>query len=272
MAARRGKAAAAGRIRVGIGGWTFEPWRGTFYPKGLPHKQELEYASRKLTSIEINGTFYRTQKPATFRAWRGETPDDFVFAVKAPRYATHRRVLAEAGDSVARFLDSGLLELGAKLGPILWQLMPTAKFDADDMARFLDLLPAQHGGEAIRHAIEVRHESFACTDFVGLLRQRNVAVVTVESGKHTPINDVTADFVYARLEGAVASQKTGYAPAALDAWAQRLRDWAEGGVPRDLEGLDTPPAAQPRDVFAYFISGAKERNPAAAMAMIEKLS
>jgi uncharacterized protein YecE (DUF72 family) len=272
MAARAKSKAAAGRIRVGVGGWTFEPWRGLFYPKGLPHARELEYASQHLTSIEINGTFYRTQKPATFRSWRDETPDDFVFALKAPRYATHRRVLAEAGDSIARFLDSGLLELGSKLGPILWQLMPTAKFNADDMARFLDLLPAEHGGKKIRHTIEVRHESFACAEFVKLLRQHNVAVVTVESDKHTAINDVTADFVYARLEGSQAKEKTGYAPAALDAWEKRLRAWAEGGAPRDLDCIEKAPAAQPRDVFAYFISGAKERNPAAAMAMIERLS
>jgi uncharacterized protein YecE (DUF72 family) len=272
MAARQTKAAAPGRIRIGIGGWTFEPWRGTFYPKGLPHKQELEYASGKLTSIEINGTFYRTQTPSTFRNWRDETPDDFVFSLKAPRYATHRRVLAEAGDSVKRFMDSGLLELGAKLGPILWQLMPTAKFNADDMAGFLDLLPAEHGGKKIRHAIEVRHESFACAVFVKLLRAHNVAVVTVESGKHTPINDVTADFVYARLENSVAGEKTGYSSAALGAWEKRLREWAAGGAPRDLDRIEKAPAAQPRDVFAYFISGAKERNPAAAMAMIERLS
>jgi uncharacterized protein YecE (DUF72 family) len=271
MAARQGKAAAAGRIHIGIGGWTFEPWRGVFYPKGLPHKQELEYASGKLTSIEINGTFYRTQTPSTFRGWRDGVPDGFVFAVKAPRYATHRRVLAEAGDSVTRFLDSGLIEMGAKLGPILWQLMPTAKFDKDDMARFLDLLPAEHRGQRLRHAVEVRHESFASADFVRLLRDRNIAVVAVESGKHTPINDVTADFVYARLENSVAAQKTGYAPAALDAWAKRLREWAAGNAPRDLDCIEKAPEAKARDVFAYFISGAKERNPAAAMAMIERL-
>jgi uncharacterized protein YecE (DUF72 family) len=269
----RGKAkGAAGRIRIGVGGWTFEPWRGLFYPKGLPHARELEYASQHLTSIEINGTFYRTQKPATFRAWRDETPDDFVFAVKAPRYATHRRVLAEAGDSVQRFIESGLLEMGDKLGPILWQLMPTAKFDADDMARFLDLLPAEHGGTKVRHAVEVRHESFACTEFVDLLRQRNIAAVIVESDKHAAINDITSDFVYARLERSQAKEKTGYAPAALDAWEKRLRVWAQGGVPDDLAVLAKAPPTGSRDVFAYFISGAKERNPAAAMAMIERLS
>jgi uncharacterized protein YecE (DUF72 family) len=271
MAARGKTKASAGKIRIGVGGWTFEPWRGLFYPKGLPHARELEYAGQHLTSIEINGTFYHTQKPATFKAWHDEVPAGFVFALKAPRYATHRRVLAEAGDSVRRFLDSGLLEMKDKLGPILWQLMPTAKFDADDMQHFLDLLPAEHGGAKLRHAIEVRHESFACAAFVKLLRERNVAVVIVESDKHTAINDVTADFVYARLEGAQAKEKTGYPAAALDAWEKRLRKWAEGGVPADLKTIAKAPPAQPRDVFAYFISGAKERNPAAAMAMIERL-
>jgi len=271
-ARRQGKTAPTGRVHVGIGGWTFEPWRGVFYPKGLPHARELEYAAQRLTSIEINGTFYRTQKPATFRAWRDETPDDFVFAVKAPRYATHRRVLAEAGDSVSRFLDSGLLELGPKLGPVLWQLMPTAKFATDDMARFLDLLPATHGGQKIRHAIEVRHESFACAEFVRLLRNHNVAVVIVASDKHTAINDVTADFVYARIEHAQEKLPEGYPPAELDAWTKRLRAWADGGAPKDLKLIDKAPPAQPRDVFAYFISAAKVRNPAAAMAVIERLS
>jgi uncharacterized protein YecE (DUF72 family) len=270
MPARR-KGAPSGGIRVGVGGWTFEPWRGVFYPKGLPHARELEYASQRLTSIEINGTFYRTQKPATFRAWRDGTPDDFMFAVKAPRYATHRRVLAEAGDSIGRFLDSGLLELGPKLGPILWQLMPTAKFAADDMARFLDLLPAAHGGRKLRHAIEVRHASFACAEFVTLLRQRNVAAVIVDSDKHAAINDVTADFVYTRIEQAEEDLPEGYPPAALDAWAKRFRTWSEGGAPKDLKPVDKPAAATPRDVFAYFISAAKVRNPAAAMAVIGRL-
>ena len=259
-------------IRVGVGGWTYEPWRGTFYPKDLKHADELKFASRHLTTIEINGTFYRTQKPSTFRAWRDETPDDFVYAVKAPRYATHRRVLAEAGDSVARFLDSGLLELGPKLGPLLWQLMPTAKFAADDMARFLDLLPAEHGGQRLRHAVEVRHESFACAEFVRLLRERNVAVVIVASDKHTAINDVTADFVYTRIEHAQEKLKEGYPPAELDAWAKRLQTWAEGGAPKDLKPIEKAAPVQPRDVFAYFISAAKVRNPAAAMAVIGRLA
>lgn len=274
MAARRAqgsRSAPQGRIRVGVGGWTFAPWRGVFYPKGLPHHRELEYASQHLTAIEINGTFYRTQKPATFRQWRDQTPADFVFSVKAPRYATHRKVLAEAGGSIGRFFGSGVLELGDKLGPILWQLMPSAKFDASDLAAFLDLLPRRAGGRSLRHAIEVRHDSFADPDFVRLLREHNVAVVAVDSDTHSAIHDVTADFVYSRLERAVDSKPAGYDAASLDAWAKRLKIWAEGGEPDGLVRHASAAPAAPRDVFAFFIGGAKVRNPAAAKAVIERL-
>jgi uncharacterized protein YecE (DUF72 family) len=274
MAARgskQEKSVGAGRIRVGIGGWTFEPWRGAFYPKGLAQTRELEYASGKVTSIEINGTFYRTQKPSTFRQWRDQTPDGFVFSVKAPRYATHRRVLAEAGESIGRFIESGLTELGDKLGPILWQLMPTAKFDAADLAAFLKLLPAKHDGRALRHVLEVRHESFAQAAFVKLLRDHNVAAVAVDSDKHAAIHDVTADFVYLRLERTAEKEPTGYPPAAMAAWAGRLKAWAAGQEPADAVRHGAAASPKPRDVFAYFISGAKVRNPAAAMAMLERL-
>jgi uncharacterized protein YecE (DUF72 family) len=260
-------------IRVGIGGWTYEPWRGVFYPPKLKHADELGYASRKLTSIEINGTFYRAQKPESFRQWAQATPDGFVFSLKASRYSTHRRVLAEAAPSVERFLNSGIVELGDKLGPILWQMPPTTTFREDDFAAFLKLLPATHEGRRLRHAVEVRHKSFCTGEFVALLRAHNVAVVYVESGKHTPIADVTADFIYARLQGTVAEEPTGYPPAELERWVKRVRAWEKGESPKDLPPLLAPavPGSSPRDCFIYFISGAKERAPAAAMAMIERL-
>jgi uncharacterized protein YecE (DUF72 family) len=259
-------------IRVGIGGWVFAPWRGEFYPKGLPQARELEHASRKLTSIEINGTFYRTQKPDSFRKWAAETPDDFVFSLKGPQFATNRRVLAEAGESVERFFGSGVLELKSKLGPILWQMAPTKKFDPEDFAGFLALLPQQLDGRTIRHVVEVRHESFLVPAFIALLRKFSVAAVLVESAKHPLIADVTGDFVYARLQGTVEKEKTGYPPKALDLWAKRSQVWAEGGAPDDLATIaGEKPAKAKRDVFIYMISGAKVRAPAAAMALIERL-
>jgi uncharacterized protein YecE (DUF72 family) len=259
-------------IRVGIGGWVSKPWRGAFYPKGLPQAQELTYASRHLTSIEINGTFYRTQKPASFRKWAEETPDGFVFSLKGPQFATNRRVLAEAGPSVERFFASGVLELGPKLGPVLWQMAPTKRFDPEDFAAFLALLPPRVDGKAIRHVVEVRHESFVTPAFIELLRKFSVAVVLVESAKHPPIADVTSDFVYLRLQGTSEKVATGYPPKALDTWAKRARTWAGGGVPDDLATLaEKPPAKQRRDVFIYMISGAKVRAPAAAMALIERV-
>jgi uncharacterized protein YecE (DUF72 family) len=259
-------------IRVGIGGWVFEPWRGEFYPKGLPKAQELSYASRNLTSIEINSTFYRTQKPESFRKWAQETPDDFIFSLKGPQFATNRRVLAEAGESIERFFASGVLELKDKLGPILWQMAPTKKFDPDDFAGFLALLPKELAGRSIRHAVEVRHESFVTPAFVELARKFAVAIVLVESEKHPPIADVTSDFVYLRLQRTSDKAKTGYPPAALAAWAERARTWTAGGAPDDLPTVagQTPPKTK-RDVFVYMISGAKVRAPAAAMALLETL-
>jgi uncharacterized protein YecE (DUF72 family) len=259
-------------IRVGIGGWVFAPWRGEFYPKGLPPARELEYASHKLTAIEINATFYRTQQPASFRKWADATPDDFVFSVKAPRYATHRRVLAEAGESIERFFAGGVLELGAKLGPVLWQLHPGKKFEPDDFAAFLALLPASVEGKSIRHVVEVRHESFHSAEFIDLLRKFSIAAALVDSDKHPLIADVTADFVYARLQRTSEKNKTGYAPQLLDDWAERARAFADGRTPDDLDTIrDTIPAKAKRDVFLYMISGAKVRAPAAAMALIERL-
>ncbi|HEY7662543.1 MAG TPA: DUF72 domain-containing protein [Xanthobacteraceae bacterium] len=259
-------------IRVGIGGWVFPPWRGEFYPPGLPQTRELEYASRKLTSIEINGTFYGTQKPESFRKWAAETPDNFVFSVKGPRYATHRRVLAEAGQSIERFFASGVLELQDKLGPILWQFDARKAFDPDDFAGFLGLLPQRLAGRRIRHAVEVRHASFPVPEFIALLRKFSVVPVLADSPKHPLIADVAGDFVYARLERTAEKEKAGYPAPALDLWARRARTWAAGGAPDDLATIAGPPAAaSERDVFIYMISGAKVRAPAAARALIERL-
>ena len=263
---------AEGRIYTGIGGWTYEPWRGVFYPEGLPHARELAYAAAHLSSIEINGTFYRTQTPATFRKWASEVPDNFVFALKGPRYAVNRRVLAEAGDSIKRFLDSGVTELGARLGPLLWQFTPYKKFDEADFGKFLELLPAKFDGRSLRHVVEVRNDSFKTPAFIALLRRFGVAVVYAEHDIYTEIADIPADFVYARLQKGDEKLKTGYAPKALDAWAKRAQIWASGGEPKDLPRVDKRSAAKkPRDTFIYFIHEAKLRAPAAAMALIERL-
>jgi uncharacterized protein YecE (DUF72 family) len=259
-------------IRVGIGGWTFEPWRGAFYPRGLPHARELEYASRNLTTIEINGTFYRTQSRDSFRRWAQETPDDFVFSVKGHRNTVNRRQLAEAGESIEWFLGSGIAELGPKLGPLLWQFAPTKKFDEEDFTAFLDLLPKTLDGRPLMHAVEVRHDSFRAPAFIALARRFEVAVVFADSDKYPAIADVTGPFVYARLQRTVENEPAGYAPADLDAWAKRLRAWAGGKEPGDLPRVgEAAPGAKSRPVFAYMISGAKVRAPAAAMALIERL-
>jgi uncharacterized protein YecE (DUF72 family) len=263
---------AKSRIFVGIGGWTYEPWRGTFYPQGLTQKRELEYASSKLPSIEVNGTYYGSQKPESFAKWHDETPDDFIFALKGPRFATNRRVLAEAGSSIEKFLTSGITELKDKLGPINWQFMPTKKFDPEDFEGFLKLLPKNVDGRTLRHAVEVRHDSFKTPDFVALARAYNVAVIISGDADYPQIADVTAPFVYARIMGTVESKKLGYADKALDLWAERARLWASGGAPEDLETISPKKAEKkPRDVFLYVISGFKEKNPAAAMAISERL-
>ncbi|MBI3513697.1 MAG: DUF72 domain-containing protein [Proteobacteria bacterium] len=261
-------------IRIGIGGWTFAPWRGAFYPAKLPHAQELRYAGERLSSIEINGTFYRTQTPASFRKWAAETPDDFVFALKGSRYATHRKPLAEAAPSIERFLGSGPLTLGPKLGPVLWQFAPFLKFDPDDFGAFLKLLPHERDGTKLRHVVEARHASFADPRYIALLREHQVAHAIIESDKHPVIEDLTADFVYLRLERSQDDEPTGYSKKSLDRWATRIAAWASGGEPDDVTRLVNAPApkAKARDCFVYFISGAKVRNPAAAMAMIERVT
>lgn len=265
-------AAGHSHIRAGVGGWTFEPWRRNFFPPGLPHSRELEYASRKLSAIEVNGTYYGTLKPASFRKWHDETPDDFVFSLKASRYATNRRVLAEAGDSIQRFIESGISELGRKLGPIVWQFMPGKVFDARDFEAFLALLPKQVDGQALRHVVDVRHESFMTPDYLALARRYKVATVFTDADKFPSFADLTGGFAYARLMMSDAGLETGYEESALDTWAGRARQWAAGDTPADLPTLqDAPPQGKPRDVFVYFINGAKERAPAAAMAFLDRL-
>jgi len=244
----------AGKIYIGIGGLTFEPWRGVFYPGDLTQKRELEYASRKLTSIEINGTYYSSFKPASWAKWKSETPDGFVFAMKASRFCTNRRVLADAGESVQRYVAQGLTELGDRLGPINWQFMATKKFDPDDIAAFLELLPARAGTLPLRHALEVRHDSFKDKRFYDLCAKHNVAIVYAHDADFPEIDEPTADFTYARLMKSEDKVKTGYKPAELDKWAKKAKAWARKG-----------------DAFVYFISGAKVRNPAAAQALIERV-
>ncbi len=260
-------------IRVGIGGWTFEPWRGVFYPEGLSQSKELGFASRSVTSIEVNGTFYSTFKPPTFRKWNAETPDDFVFSLKAPRYAVNRKELAGAGESIGKFFESGLEELEGKLGPILWQFAATKKFVPDDFEAFLDLLPPKLGSRRLRHALEVRHPTFVAPEFVALARKHKMAVVFADSPKYPTQADYTADFYYARLQNAQADVSTGYTPKELDRWAGHANSWAKGEAPSTLTYAAPRKAdGATRDVFVYMINGAKERAPAAAMGLIERLN
>lgn len=263
----------SGQIHIGIGGWTFAPWRGVFYPEKLTQAKELSYAASKLTSIEINGTYYGSQKPESFRKWASEVPDGFIFSVKGPRFATNRRVLAEAGDSIQRFYDSGVLELRDRLGPVLWQFAPTKKFDEADFGKFLELLPRKLEGRVLRHVVEVRNDSFCAPSFIALLRKFAIPVVYADHQKYPAIADITADFVYARLQTGKDTVKTAYPPKALDQWAERLTLWSEGGEPDDLSRVDAASAKkQPRDVFAYVIHEGKIRAPAGAMELIARVT
>ena len=245
------------KIHIGVGGWTYEPWRGVFYPSDLTHKRELEYASRVLTSIEINGTYYSTFKPDSWMRWRDETPEGFVFSVKASRYCTNRKVLSDMGESMDRFLSQGMTALGDKLGPINWQFMATKKFDPVDFEGFLKLLPKERDGLRLRHALEVRNSTFASEQFHDLARKYGVAIVygqDEEAPEWPVIDQQTADFRYARLMSSREDEPTGMTSDELDRIANQARGWAETG-----------------EVFAYFIAGSKVRNPAAARALIEKL-
>jgi uncharacterized protein YecE (DUF72 family) len=258
-------------IRVGIGGWTFAPWRDNFYPRGLVQRRELEYASRHVSAIEINGTYYGTQKPATYAKWRDETPEGFLFSAKAPKRIMQSRVLGKTGHQIEDFIG-GIVELGPKLGPLVWQFDQGPRIEREDFAAFLDLLPPQAGGRRLQHVLDVRVDDFVDAGFIGLARSHGMATVFTDSTEHPSFADLTADFVYARLMRSQADIATGYSDAELDRWAARARLWASGGEPDDLPRI-APPAgkASRRDVFIYFISSAKERNPAAAMALLGKL-
>ncbi len=261
-----------GTIRAGIGGWTFEPWRGVFYPDKLKQAEELAYAARHVTAIEINSTYYSTQKPESFAKWAAAAPGGFRFSVKASRFATNRRVLAEAGESVGKFLNQGISELGDRLGPILWQFMPTKKFDPDDFGGFLKLLPDKLDGLPLRHVMEVRNETFATPEFVQLCRKHGAAICVSENDAYPMIPDVTADIVYARLLDGSDDIPTCYAPKDLDLWAGRFKAYAEGGVPGDLTPIDGGKAEKTaRDVYAFFIHSGKVRAPAGAMALLERV-
>ena len=254
-------------VRVGIGGWTFEPWQGTFYPEKLRAKDELAYAASKLKTIEVNGTYYSTQKPETFAKWASEVPDGFMFTLKASRYATNKKVLGEAGESIARFLNSGVAELGDHLGPILWQFMATKKFDPVDFEDFLKLLPESHAGVRLRHAVEVRHESFGTPEFAALLRKYGIGLVIADHAEYPMFADVTADFTYLRLQTGSDAEQRCYDAERLTQWVDRITRLHRGDCLDDL-GRAAPgehPDIQSRDVFAYFITEGKVNAPHGAM-------
>jgi uncharacterized protein YecE (DUF72 family) len=265
--------AKIGKIRAGMGGWTFEPWDKSFYPEKLAKARQLQFASRQVPTIEVNGTYYSSFKPNTFAKWANESPEGFVFSLKGNRFVTNRRVLAQAGESVTRFLDSGVSELGEKLGPILWQFAPTKKFDPQDFEAFLDLLPQSQDGVALRHAVEVRNPSFVTPEFIALARKYNVAIVYADHATYPAIADVTGDFVYARLQTGNDGNPTCYTQTELGEWAERAKIWAEGKAPGDLPCADPAEGApiKPRDVFVYFITGGKVHAPHGAMAFMERI-
>lgn len=259
-------------IRVGIGGWDFDDWRKTFYPPGLKKADALKYASRVLTTIEINATFYKAQGAESFRRWREETPDNFVFAVKGHRAVCAAAKLASVGERIDLFFASGVLELGDKLGPILWQLPHNKRFDREDLSAFLKLLPREANGRRLMHAIEPRHESFVDPAFVELVGDARVPIVYADSDDYPDIADITGDFVYARLQRSSSDVSTGYAASELDAWSTRAQSWHGGGAPENLRYVgNASPTNRSREVFVYFIAGAKMLNPVAAVALIARL-
>lgn len=264
---------ASGTIRTGIGGWNFAPWEGTFYPGDLPKKRQLEFASRQLATIEVNATYYGSQKPATFARWAEETPDNFIFSLKGNRFVTNRKVLSEAGESMTKFLTQGIDELGEKLGPLVWQFAPTKQFDPADFEGFLRLLPEQLKGLALRHVLEVRHSSFIDPEFVALARKYKTAICYAHHHDYPEIADVTADFVYGRLQKGEDDIPTAYSQNELDGWADCARLWAEGGTPENLPLADPAarPEIKPRDVFLYIIHEGKIRAPQGAQALQQRV-
>jgi uncharacterized protein YecE (DUF72 family) len=245
-------------IHVGIGGWDYDPWRGTFYPPGLPKARQLSFASRALTAIEINATFYKLQRTELFERWAAEVPESFVFAVKASRFCTNRKVLGEGGEAIARFCGQGFTRLGSRLGPILWQLAATKRFEPEDIAAFFALLPREQDSVPLRHVIEAPHESFRDERFVALAREAGVAICLVDDGTQPPPEDhATAAFAYARLKHSREEEPCGYSSLELDLWAERARGWSTDPV-------------TPRAVFLFVIGGAKVRAPAAAQALIAR--
>jgi uncharacterized protein YecE (DUF72 family) len=284
-------------IRIGISGWRYAPWRGVFYPKGLPQKRELEYAASKLNSLELNGSFYSLQRPENYASWHEQTPADFVFAIKGPRFITHIRRLRDAQTPLANFFASGLFALKEKLGPILWQLPPNFVFDAEKVETFLALLPRDTAAAAalsrehdqrlkgraltraeadrpLRYAMEVRHESFATKEFIEILRRHRIALVVADTAGKWPYGeDMTADFTYARLHGDEILYASGYTDAALDRWARRLTAWSAGKQPADTRtwGTKKPVRAKKRDVFVYFDNDVKVKAPFDAMALAERM-
>lgn len=259
-------------IHVGVGGWDFDPWRGTFYPEGLARTRQLEHLATRLNATEINATFYKLQSRELFERWAEMVPDDFRFAVKASRFCTNRKALGTAGDGIKNFLAQGLTALGDKLGPILWQFAASKQFDAAEMRAFMALLPECHEGVKLRHALEPRHDSFRCAEFVAMAREAGLAIVVADHETYPQIADLTADFVYARVQAATEDEPLGYSERALDRWAGVAKAWVEGEAPEGLSYVGAAPAkAAPREVFLFFISAAKVRNPLAAEALKRRL-
>jgi uncharacterized protein YecE (DUF72 family) len=285
------------QLRIGISGWTYAPWRGVFYPKGLPHKQELPYASRQVNSVEINGSFYSLQRPSSYKTWYDATPDDFVFAVKGGQFITHMRRLKNVEQPLANFLASGILTLNEKLGPILWQLPPNFQFDAERIETFFELLPRDiksaaafakkhhnlgggrasveiDGNHPMRYAMEVRHDSFKVPEFIELLRKYNIALVIADTAGKWPYGeDVTADFIYVRLHGDEEIYASGYSESAVKHWASRLKKWSAGKEPGDAKRWDKkrPKKISRRDVYVYFDNDVKVKSPTDAMSLAQKL-